>query len=146
MFLNSIYAFIGTLSFCIIFNIKGRNLFFTSLGGGLSWFFYTYFTALGLSEITSLFLSSLILASYSEIMARLFKSPVTTFVICALIPLVPGSGMYYTMLASIQGNINKSLTLGLNTLSSAGALALGIVLISSLSRLINSAKGKKLKV
>lgn len=142
MILNSLYAFMATLGFCIIFNIKGKNLFYTSLGGGFSWFFYSLFNSLGLSDITSLFLSSLVLSLYSETMARLLKAPVTTFIVCALIPLVPGSGMYYTMVESIQGNVNSALQLGLSTLSSAGALALGVALVSSLSRLINTKKQK----
>lgn len=143
MIQNSLYAFAATLGFCIIFNIKGKNLFFTSLGGAVSWFAYLILRDFQLSNTFSLFLSSVVLGLYSEIMARVLKAPVTTFVVCALIPLVPGSGMYYTMLESIQGNISKSLEVGLDTISSAGALAVGIVFVSSLPKLI---KFKKLKI
>ncbi|MNO98746.1 hypothetical protein D3C76_905000 [compost metagenome] len=66
------------------------------------------------------------------------KTPVTTFVICALIPLVPGGGMYYTMYEVVQGNIDKALSLGLETLASAGALALGIIFVSTLTRLMRN--------
>lgn len=140
LFLNSFYAFIATLGFGIIFNIKGRNLFFASLGGAIGWIFYELFLDLGLYNLTALFASSIIFSAYSEILARVLKTPVTTFVICALIPLVPGGGMYYTMLESIQGNIDKSLQTGLNTISQAGALAVGIIVVSSISRFITSAK------
>jgi uncharacterized membrane protein YjjB (DUF3815 family) len=146
MILNSLYSFAATFGFCIIFNIKGRNLFFTSLGGALSWFVYLLLKDFNFSNTSALFLSSLALGLYSEVMARVLKSPVTTFVICALIPLVPGSGMYYTMLESIQGNISKSLELAVETLSSAGALAVGIVFISSIAKLLNHEKIKRLKL
>ena len=76
-------------------------------------------------------------------MARIFKTPVTTFVVCALIPLVPGSGMYYTMREAVAGNISKSLELGLNTLASAGTLALGVLFVSTITRLIFAAKRRK---
>lgn len=143
MIINSLYSFAATLGFGIIFNIKGKNLIFTSLGGAVGWFAYLLFNSFHFSNTFSLFLSSIVLGLYSEIMARTLKSPVTTFVVCALIPLVPGSGMYYTMLETIQGNISKSLELAVETLSSAGALAVGIVFVSSITRLINLFKYKK---
>ncbi len=143
MILSSLYAFIATLGFGIVFNIKGKNLFFAALGGTIAWFFYSLLLKFNIYSVNALFISSLIFSTYSEIMARILKTPVTTLVICALIPLVPGSGMYYTMLESIQGNISKSLEIGLTTLSQAGALAVGIIFVSSITRFINAAKNYK---
>ncbi|MBU5590963.1 threonine/serine exporter family protein [Clostridium sp. MSJ-4] len=137
MILKSIYAFIATLGFAILFNIKGKKLFFASLGGAMSFFFYLLFLQLNFSELSALFFSTIIFSVYSEILARCLKTPVTTFTICALIPLVPGGAMYYTMLESIQGNIGKSLEIGFNTICKAGALAIGIIIVSSTSRFIN---------
>lgn len=136
MLLYSFYAFIATLGFGILFNIRNKNLFFASLGGGLTWFAYLLTNKFEPSTIFSLFIASIIAGIYSEIMARVLKSPVTTFAICSIIPLVPGSGMYYTMLESIQGNINKSLSQGLETISSAGAIAVGILLVSSVAKIL----------
>lgn len=146
MIANSLYSFAATLGFCIIFNIKGKNVFYTSFGGGLGWFTYLLLQNLHFSNTFSLFLSSVVLGIYSEILARILKAPVTTFVICALIPLVPGSGMYYTMLETIQGNIYRSLQLGIETIFSAGALAVGIVFVSSITKLLNLFLNKKLRV
>lgn len=142
MILETIVSFIATFGFGIIFNIKGKKLFFASLGGGLSWFIYSLCLKFNLTEISSLFISSVIFSIYSEIFARILKTPVTTLVVCALIPLVPGGGMYYTMSEAVTGNINKALELGLNTISSAGILALGVIFVSTLTRLIMSRKRK----
>jgi uncharacterized membrane protein YjjB (DUF3815 family) len=131
-------SLIATFGFGIIFNIHGKNLIFASLGGGLGWIVYKTALNDGLSLSLSLFLASTIFSSYSEICARILKTPVTTFVICALIPLVPGGGMYYTMYEVVQGNIDKALSLGLETLASAGALALGIIFVSTLTRLMRN--------
>lgn len=139
----TLVSFFATFGFCIAFNIRGKKIIFAAIGGAISWFFYSLPLHLGLSEISSLFISSIIFSTYSEILARIFKTPVTTFVVCALIPLVPGSGMYYTMREAISGNISKSLELGLNTLASAGTLALGVLFVSTITRLIFSAKRKK---
>lgn len=134
------FSFIATLGFGIIFNIKGKKLFFAALGGGISWFFYSLALSLNLSNISSLFISSLVFSTYCEILARILKTPVTTLVICALIPLVPGGGMYYTMLEVITGDINKALEIGINTIASAGTLALGIIFVSTITRFVVSYK------
>jgi len=136
MLIKSIYALLATLGFGIYFNIKGRNLIFASVGGAITWFIYLLSLSINDSVMISLFLASLTAGIYSEIQARYLKAPVTIFSICAVIPLVPGGGMYYTMLASVQGDINKFLTTGLNTLASAGAIAVGILVASTITKLL----------
>ena len=132
----SFVSFIITFGFGILFNIKGKKLLFAALGGGLSWYCYSLPLSLGLSEVSSLFISALVFSTYSEVLARIFKTPVTSFVICALFPLVPGSGMYYTMLATIDGELQNAVHLGINTLANAGTLALGVIFISTITSLI----------
>ena len=132
----SFVSFIVTFGFGILFNIKGKKLIFAALGGGLSWYCYSLPLSLGLSEVSSLFISALVFSTYSEVLARIFKTPVTSFVICALFPLVPGSGMYYTMLATINGDLQNAIHLGINTLANAGTLALGVIFISTITSLI----------
>ena len=95
--LEVIASFLATMGFGILFNIKGKNLIFAGIGGGISWFMYEGGILLGFSVVASMFVSALVFSTYSEICARILKTPVTTIVICALIPLVPGGGMYYTM-------------------------------------------------
>ena len=73
---------------------------------------------------------------YSEIFARVCRTPVTTFIICALIPLVPGGGMYRMMLKAIEGNVMQALTIGLDTLTVAGVLVLGILIVSTAMKAI----------
>lgn len=138
MILKTVFSVFATLGFCVLFNIKGKNLLYASLGGGLGWFVYMLCQDMKLTTTTSMFIASLLIGFYSEVMARVQKAPVTIFVVCALIPLVPGGGMYYTMLESVKGNINSSLQLGLETITNAGALAVGIVLTSSISRIFGN--------
>lgn len=136
-------AFIASLGFGVIFNIRGKKLFFAALGGAICWFVYSLCLLLNLTETAALFLASVSFSSYSEIFARILKTPVTTLVVCALIPLVPGGGMYYTMLEVVEGNIDKSLELGLNAIAAAGTLAIGIIFVGTITRLIVRIQYKK---
>lgn len=146
MIIEVLSAFISTFAFGIVFNIKGKNLFFSALCGALGWFVYKFSIKMGSSDTTALFFASVGLSVYSEIFARILKTPVTTFVIAALIPLVPGGGMYYTMVEAITGNVMKSLETGIKTLASAGVLALGIILVSTITKtLIKYNSSKKLR-
>ncbi|NLP29369.1 MAG: threonine/serine exporter [Clostridia bacterium] len=143
MLLETLYSMLATLGFGVIFNIRGKNLFFASLGGAIAWFSYMFFQEINFSITTANFMASIIIGIYSEVMARINKAPVTVYVICSLIPLVPGGGMYYTMFESITGSLDKALKLGVETLSSAGALATGVLLTSSISRLLIQTKEKR---
>lgn len=137
-------SFCATIGFGILFNIKGKNLIFAGIGGGISWFMYEGGVLLGFSVIASMFVSALVFSTYSEICARVLKTPVTTIVVCALIPLVPGGGMYYTMYDAINGNAVATWDKASSTLLSAGALALGVIFVSSVTKLILKPKKKRL--
>jgi uncharacterized membrane protein YjjB (DUF3815 family) len=140
MILNSFFAFLSSIGFGIIFNIRGKNLFIASVGGGLGWFTYLLVLRLQPSLVFSLFIASMIVSIYSEIMARVFKNPVTIYIICAIIPLVPGGGMYFATLEAVRGNFDAALSKSVVTLFSAGAIAIGIVFVSSISTIFKKIK------
>ncbi|MEF9967093.1 MAG: threonine/serine exporter family protein [Longicatena sp.] len=135
-----ISSFMATLGFGILFNIKGKKLIFAGIGGAIGGVLYHLGLNLGLSNMMAMFTASVGFSLYSEILARICKTPVTTFVICALIPLVPGGGMYRMMLQAIQGDVMQALTIGLETLSIAGVLVLGILLVSTIMKAIYKPK------
>lgn len=127
-------SFVASLGFGILFNIKGKNLLLAGIGGGISGMVYKSGLACGCSEMMAMFLASLAFSVYSELMARICKTPVTTYIVCALIPLVPGGGMYRMMQQAIFGDVDAALSIGLDTLLIAGVLAFGILIASTLMR------------
>ncbi|HBL06803.1 MULTISPECIES: threonine/serine exporter family protein [unclassified Clostridium] len=140
MFLQVIYAFIVSLGFGVLFNVRDKNLFFAALGGAVGWFFYSLTMNLSDSSILAMLIASISISIYAEIFSRVLKNPVTLFLVCSLIPLVPGSGMYYTVFEAVEGNVFGSLNNGIETLSLAGVIAVGIILVSTLSRLMQKLK------
>ena len=146
MLLEVLSAFTASFAFGIIFNVKRKNLFFAAVCGALGWFVYKFSIKLGYSDTTAMFFASIAISGYSEIFARLLKTPVTTFVISALIPLVPGGGMYYTMVEAINGDVMSSLEIGIKTLALAGVLAIGVILVSTITKTIKNIKFKTLSI
>jgi uncharacterized membrane protein YjjB (DUF3815 family) len=84
------------------------------------------------------FVAALVISLISEILAKILKTPSTVFYIPSLFPIVPGISAYYTVLYIIDNKIIEATYQGLETLGSAGAIAFGILLISTIFRYINT--------
>lgn len=124
-------ALLGTMGFALLYNIRGIRFVFAALGGFISWLSFLLLS-LGIeNEILCYFLVALLISAYSEIMARILKTPTTTFIIISLIPLIPGSSLYYTMTSAFSGEPATFLSKGAHTLGLAGALAAGIIIACS---------------
>ncbi len=128
---------IGTLGFTIILNIRGRRMLFTVLGGLASWSMYLLLGLMIPGEPIRYFIVALVISLYAEIMARVLKTPTTTFITTALISLVPGGGLYYTMSYGLAGDYTSFFSRGIYTLKLAAALALGIIVAITIVKLIS---------
>lgn len=122
---------LGSLAFSMIFNVRGKNLFFTTFGGFLAWLFYLLLMPTGLSAVWRCFISSVLITGYAEICARLCKAPTTVFLVTSAIPLIPGRSLYTTMVYAVHSDGLGFLQQGLHTLLVAGAISAGILLVST---------------
>ncbi|MBQ2767692.1 MAG: threonine/serine exporter family protein [Clostridia bacterium] len=130
-----ITALLGTAGFSIIFHIKFGHILPAALGGGLTCAAYLFFDGLGCALFLSNFLASLVAVLYSGILARLLKTPSTIFVALCIIPLVPGSGLFYSMRHLIVWDRELFFTHGPNAMQIALGIAAGIVLESAVVHL-----------
>ena len=135
LLLPCLYAALGCMAFCFIFQLrKWPYIFCAALCGAVGWLVYLLLDGMG---ITARFLiATITIALLAEVFARVFKTPATVFLIIGIIPLVPGGGIYYTMEALINGNMAEFVHSGLTTVASAGAIAVGCSLVSSVARII----------
>ena len=68
-------------------------------------------------------------------MARIRKYPALSYLVVCIFPLVPGAGVYYTMYYAVQGNMAMFADKGMYTAATAGLIAVGIVLVSTVFRI-----------
>ena len=135
-YLPCFYAFFACIGFSMLFNIHGAaGMLICAGGGGLGWLVYLLTAPLVHSDIIQAFFAALAISAWSEIMARLRRCPVTSYLLVALFPLVPGGGIYYTMEHAMNGETAQFMDSLLHTLGLAGALAAGVLMVSSLMRL-----------
>lgn len=133
-FLPCLWAFFACLGFGLVFNIQGAGNLVCGLGAALGWFVYLVVLAMGTSDIFAAFLAAMVIAGYSEWMARVRRCPVTGYLQIALLPLVPGAGIYYTMQYAINGDTGMFLNTLMHTFGFAAALSVGAMLTSSVLR------------
>lgn len=143
MILQIVSAILATFGFGILFGLNGKKLFFAGISGGIGWLIYLISLNIKLTEATSFLLSSLAMTLYSEIMARKLKAPAILFLIGGFIPLVPGSGVYYTMYGLIKNDPAMVVQKGIQTLIIAGAITIGILLGSTICQIYYTIKKKR---
>jgi uncharacterized membrane protein YjjB (DUF3815 family) len=134
---------IGCLGFAILFNIHGPGVLLCMLGGMLTWLVYGLCLHFGLGEIPAYFWGSVFASAYSETMARVRKYPAISYLLVSVFPLLPGAGVYYTMNYAVRGQMDLFAQTGMNTATIAGAMAVGILLVSTSVRLWSNWKNRK---
>ena len=144
LFLPCLYAFLACLGFCVLFRIRGLGAVLCSLGGALAWLVYLVSGPLsGGIDFLQYFWAAVFLSAWSEGMARLRKCPATGYQLIAFLPLVPGAGIYNMMEYALNGDTERFLSTGMHTLSIAGALAVGVLVVSSLMRMYTALRRRR---
>lgn len=138
-----LYAFLGSLGFAVLFNIHGSGLLICGAGGALGWLVYLLMAPFAQGPILQSFFAAIAISAYSELMSRIRKCPVTGYLLVAFFPLVPGGGIYYTMKYCMDGETALFLSKGMETLGIAGALAVGVLLVSSMVRLMTNYRHRR---
>ncbi len=135
LFLPCLYAGLGCLSFCVVFEVHSwKHLLSAAFTGAAGWLVYLLLR--DSSSVIRFLLATIVVAVMSEVFARIYKAPATVFLIIGIIPLVPGGGIYYTMEALINGDMALFVQRGMETAASAGAMAVGCSLVSSVTRIL----------
>ncbi len=142
LILQAIACFVSGIGFFILFNIHGKGGFLCALGGLLTWLCYSAILKFGGGEILGYFCATAFASLYAEIMARIRKCPAIAYLVISAFPLIPGAGVYYTMTHAVANRMDLFAQTGMHTLAIAGAMAVGIVLATSLVRFWLQLKSK----
>ena len=113
-----IMALLGSIGFGILFNLRGLRLMLAGLGGMLGWIVYLILFHFTGQEVMCYGIATILTTLYSQALS--------------VVPMLPGGYLYYTMLYGVQGNWDAFLSQGILTLSTATAIAVGMMLGSSL--------------
>lgn len=136
-------AFLAVYSFAYLIETPKKYVLRAGLVGALGCLVYTIGINTGLGEVLSSFLSALSVAFLSHTFARIFKAPVTLFLIAGILPTVPGTGMYQTVHYIIEGNQKMTAYYLTQTLEIAGVIALAIFVMDTVFGLLKKGGWKQ---
>ncbi|MCR5808980.1 MAG: threonine/serine exporter family protein [Clostridiales bacterium] len=135
IWIQCVAGLVGTLGFGLMFNMHGRGMPLALFGSIVSWLVCSLLMKAGMKEPACYLVAAACSSCYAEIMARIRKFPATSYLLCALVPLIPGAGIYYTMDFIRRGMAPEAYTKGLATAAIAGAVAIGVLLMSTAFRM-----------
>lgn len=130
--INFFFSCFATIGFSIFFNSPIKSLLPAGIIGGIGWTIYSILFNISQNAILANFFAATLISLLSEILARKMKFPAIIFVIPGILPLIPGLGLYNTMLSLVESKYTNALSIGANALFVSAAIAMGVLLITSL--------------
>ena len=131
---------VGTVGFSLLFHVKGWKLAAIAAGGAISTAIYLCVLGLSDQKAMALLVSTAAIGILAEVFARCFKAPVISFLVPMLVPLIPGSDLYYTTSHLIRGQSAEFAQRGQSLLGQAAAIAFGIILVSCVTHIKKRSK------
>ena len=127
-------AVIGTLGFALMFKVNPKQLLWAILGGAVTFVFYLIFLKFGC--FVANMMAGCAMMIYCEIIARIKKAPVTVFLSAALVVLVPGGALYYTIYNILSKNTDLAISYGTTTVTTCLGIITGISIATVLTNIV----------
>jgi len=150
IYAHAVVSFVSCLGFGVLFNVQKRTLLLAAANGAIGW---TILLVLDVPQVSYIFanlLSAIIVGLLAEVFAVIQKTPATSFIVIGVIPLVPGFRVYRSMLFFVRGELDKGIAEGVHSCFMAVAIAVGIILATSVVRMTRQAhtdyKRKKYRI
>ena len=119
-------AFFGTVGFAMLVHTPKRAWFVSGLIASLSYLIYWLMSFLNLPEPMAIFIGSLFGSLTGLLCARRMKIIGTVFLMSAVVPVVPGLGLYRMMAALGRGQLSVGARTGVQAMITVAMIALGL--------------------
>ena len=138
-YIQLISCFVAAASFSVLLHQPRKSILVSSLIAVAG---YGVFLLLN-QNTTAYFLATLLIGVLCEICARLLKRTATSLVTGAIVPLVPGVGLYNTMRCVVEGNYSQAVNVGAATILGFCGISLAITMSAVLFGAFGGKRGKK---
>ena len=138
-------AFVGTVGFSVLFGAPRGRYVECGLAGAAGWALYRL-CIVGGSPAEAAFVGATAVGLASGLLARLRHCPSTVFLICGIIPLVPGGGIFWTAYHIVRDQLPQALATGFAALKVTIAIALGIIVAGFVVKLASRRRSKRRKL
>lgn len=132
----TVSSILGTVGFAMLIHAPVKSLLPASLVGGLSYIAFWLMTGAGIPDPMAMFVSAMMGSVLAQLLARRMRMIATIFILLAIVPLVPGLGLYRFMELLGSGDTAGGAQVGVAAMTSIATLALGIGVGNFIARLI----------
>lgn len=122
-------ALVSSLGFAVLFGRPRQQLLAGGLVGALGWAVYLSTLAV-VGPYGATLLSAMAVGWASQALGALYGGCADAFALPGIIPLVPGTNIYWAFLALVEGRLQAAAQLGGETFLYAAAISLGLALSS----------------
>lgn len=123
-YMQLLAAFVGTMGFAVLFGVPNKYNLHCGIVGAAGSAMYLF--------TGSAFLAALVIALASHLLAIARRCPVTVFLICGIIPLVPGGSIFWTAYYLVSKQLAKAATTGFMSIEATVAIAGGIIVMGTI--------------
>ena len=135
-------AFLGSIGFALLWKVKGKQVWYSGIGGALTWLVYLLVYHSAESYFIGNFAAAIFVGVYAELMARVNRAPATIFLASSAVPLIPGASLYYMMVRFVEGDLPDAFMYGETALVIAIAISLGFMVVTILHKYTNALTGR----
>lgn len=135
LFIKLVSSFVGTLGFAIFMHAPKRAWLPASAIGGVAYALYWWLLRMEVYAPMAMFIGALLGSVLGQYCARRMHMIATIFVLLAMIPLVPGLGLYRCMHYLAQEMYSAGANAGVRAMVDVVMIALGIAVGSFVFRL-----------
>lgn len=132
---QAVTSFIASVAFGVMFNVPKDSLVKCGFVGMVGWLVYDSLYNTQVNPILATLLGAFTIAILSQLLARIYKTPMIIFSISGIIPLVPGGMAYDAMRHFVINDYNRATELAAKAFMLSGAIAFGLIISEVLNQL-----------
>ena len=127
---------VACTGFAFWFKIRGKQVWYNSIGAFFTWAIYVVVFALKPSNFLATMIAAVFVAFYAFIMSRVNKAPSTIFLTASVFPLIPGPNLYYVMYGCVSQDPQLAFDETIVLMATCLAIAFGFIIVDVASRSI----------
>ncbi|MBX0359540.1 threonine/serine exporter family protein [Halobacillus sp. Nhm2S1] len=142
----AIASFFASAAFGIIYQAPRNTIIKCGLVGMIGWVIYISLVWREVDSVPATLIASFVIAMVSQMLARIYKTPMIIFSVPGIIPLVPGSLAYDAMRNFVQNDYSVAISIAAKAFMISGAIAFGLVFSEVLNQIIKKIRQTKVQL
>ena len=126
------YCVLACSGFSVVFGARRRAIVYASVGGGITYTVYLLAYRISGSVFDATFAGAVFVAVYAYAICRFTHIPETVMLTICVVPLLPGSNLYYTALGAVTQNPDMFISQGKMLIVICIGISVGFIFVDAI--------------